>query len=377
MTSSPPADRSRVRAAWAALAAALCGALVGCSDPGGDLRCAVEAGARLFSASHPAPGDVRDVGASAETPPVPDRCDAADDPAIWVNTADPSASLVIGTNKQRGLEVYDLAGAPVSRLDAGRTNNVDLRADGEDGAIVVASNRTRLTIDVLRLRAAGDLRALYDIPAGFDGEEPYGVCMYRSAAATYAIATYQDGAVRQWDLAGGGAGAPVRTLRVASQAEGCVADDDAGVLFVGEEDVGIWRFGADPGDTAAPVLVDGMFADGGRLAPDVEGLTLYAPPRAPSRGYLIASSQGNDTFVVYDRLPPHAYRGTFRVAGGDIDGVADTDGLAATAAALGAGFPDGLLVVQDGFNRDGAGEANQNFKLVSWREVEAALGLGG
>lgn len=42
-----------------------------------------------------------------------------------------------------------------------------------------------------------------------------------------------------------------------------------------------------------------------------------------------------------------------------------------TSAALGPAFPDGLLVVQDGFN-DPKG-SKQNFKLVDWRSVKSAL----
>ena len=91
----------------------------------------------------------------------------------------------------------------------------------------------------------------------------------------------------------------------------------------------------------------------------------------------MASSQGNHTYVVYDRAPPHAYRGTFRIAGeGSIDGTEETDGIDLVAAPVGPDYPAGLLVVQDGINRTSdASEANQNFKLVSWRDVLDALDL--
>ena len=36
------------------------------------------------------------------------NADAADDPAIWRNPADPAASLIVGTDKKAGLHVYDL-----------------------------------------------------------------------------------------------------------------------------------------------------------------------------------------------------------------------------------------------------------------------------
>ena len=41
-----------------------------------------------------------------DAPATPD----ADDPAIWINSRDPRASLVVGTAKDAGLLVYDLSG---------------------------------------------------------------------------------------------------------------------------------------------------------------------------------------------------------------------------------------------------------------------------
>ena len=45
--------------------------------------------------------------------------DAADDPAIWVHPDDPAKSLVIGTDKQLGLYVFDLEGRAVQTLPDG------------------------------------------------------------------------------------------------------------------------------------------------------------------------------------------------------------------------------------------------------------------
>ena len=54
----------------------------------------------------------------------------------------------------------------------------------------------------------------------------------------------------------------------------------------------------------------------------------------------------------------------------DIDDVSDTVGVAAASVPL-PGFPEGLLVVQDGANPRG----NQNFKFVSFSEVRQSLGF--
>ena len=347
----------------------------------------------------PQPPDTVAVRAVAETDPVVDGSDAADDVAMWVDPRDVDKGWVIGTNKRRGVEIYDLRGRRHWQLDAGRVNNVDIRTmtiAGQEKIIVGATNRTRITIEVWSLDV--DTGRLMDIaaePIAAGVGDPYGFCWYRSREddALYAFVTAKEGGAVQLRLAETGAGAlrgePVRTIPTASQPEGCVADDVNGVVFIGEEDVGIWRVGAEPEDAVAErVLVattrpaeeaEMPSADGPhRLTADVEGLAIYAPPGEDAgAGYLIASSQGNWTYVVYDRAPPHRYRGTFRIDdGGAIDGTGDTDGLDVVSTSLGPSYPEGLLVVQDGYNVDrGDQPENQNFKYVSWADVRAALAL--
>ena len=363
-----------------------CSSLLAGCDPVTVIRCSVTALLESAEADSQ-PADTRTVTAAVETEPVDDPCDAADDPAIWLNEEDPEASLIVATNKVRGLLVYDLEGQIVSRLDSGRVNNVDLRSGirvgGAETIVVAGTNRTTMTLDILALDpASGELSPLGEPIDPEFADEPYGICLYHSAASgdLYVFANAQDGAVGQWRLDGDGrgglTGVQVREWTLASQPEGCVADDANGWLFIGEEEAAIWRFDAEPtASTDRPTAVDRTTLGepgGGRLAADVEGLALYAPPGSGQRdGFLVASSQGNHTYVVYDRAPPHAYRGTFRVGGaGAIDGTEETDGIDVVAAPVGPDYPAGLLVVQDGFNYDPEGSRiNQNFKLVSWADL--------
>jgi 3-phytase len=61
------------------------------------------------------------VMASAETVPVGTAADdAADDPAIWRNAADPAASLIVATDKKAGLYLYGLDGRTRHFLPDGR-----------------------------------------------------------------------------------------------------------------------------------------------------------------------------------------------------------------------------------------------------------------
>lgn len=336
----------------------------------------------------PPPPNAAIVYATLETDPVASGDDAADDPAIWVHPDDASRSLVLGTDKQAGLEVYDLQGRRQQFIRAGLTNNVDLRylTRSDVGgtawsAIAAASNRSNNSVSLFAIDRAGQVTWLRSSEIDTGLTEPYGLCMFRNAAGLQLFVNDTDGRYRQWllETASGGASAEplsvratlLREFAVSSQPEGCVADDARERLFVGVENEGIYAFPAR--HTEPPTQTTVMEIDDSILAADVEGMSLYV---ASDAGYLVVSSQGNFSYAVYDRLPPFAYRGSFMVADrpdGSVDGAQETDGLDVSSVPLGSQFERGLLVVQDGFNT--LPDATQGFKYISWAEVATALGL--
>lgn len=313
------------------------------------------------------------VAAVAETDPVDTAADAADDPAIWRNPADPARSLVIGTDKKAGIHVYDLAGKRVSFTPAARLNNVDLRDMGAGRVIAAASDRADVeqahmslfTLDTVARRLVPIGR--YPVGPG----EAYGMCLWTRAKdkALFGFVVLKDGRIDQVAIDLSGA-APkvttVRSMKLGSQAEGCVVDDRTGLLYVAEEDVGLWRFAADPAapTTATPIAQ----VDGKTLVADAEGLALA--PAGRTGGYLVASSQGDNAYTLY-RLPNVTYAGRFRIDGGAIDGTSDTDGIELVLGSFGPDYPKGLFVAQDGDNAPDT----QNFKYASWAQVLTALGL--
>lgn len=316
----------------------------------------------------------RSVPALRETDAVVSIDDAADDPAIWRNPADPAKSLIVATDKMAGLNVYGLDGRLRSSFAAGRVNNVDLRGHvviaGKRSILVAASDRNRIGDGRLALFALdGDSATLTEIarvPVAL--AEPYGLCLYRARDALYAFVVGKDGMIIQLKIAAAGPTAtavPVRTMKLATQSEGCVADDRTGMLYVAEEDVGIWRFGAAADAPTTPVKLAGV--DGVRLIADVEGVAIAAKGR--NRGWLVASSQGDSAYAVW-RLPDYRYVGRFRIAAnGAIGGTSETDGIEISTADFGGDFKHGLMIAQDGDNAPKA----QNFKLVRWADVARAL----
>lgn len=192
-----------------------------------------------------------------------------------------------------------------------------------------------------------------------------------------------------------------------SHVEGIVVDNVNESVYFGQEQVGIWKgqinntfesltlidkvnsFGVpylrtwneDEGEYDIELLWD-QDQDYGSdyLSEDVEGLALY--DAGNGEGYLIASSQGSNEFVVYDRKTD-AYIGNFKIIENEegVDGVQECDGAAVTNLNLGENFETGLFVVQDGenapyiFDENGEQIDNANFKYVHWSAVAEKMGL--
>ncbi|MBB4154533.1 3-phytase [Sphingomonas jinjuensis] len=320
----------------------------------------------------PAPAPAATVPATAETAPVASADDAADDPAIWRNPRDPARSLVVATDKQAGIHVYNLKGRRVSYTPAPRLNNVDLRSV-KGSVVVAASDRAdaaRAHVSLFRLDTdAGRLAPLGRLPVG--PGEAYGMCLWTRArdGALFGFLVMKDGRIDQVAIDFAGTSPTVRLVRsmkLGTQSEGCVADDRTGQFYVAEEDVGLWRFDADP---AAPVTGKAVATvDGVRLVADAEGLALA--PKGRRGGYLVVSSQGDNAYTLY-RLPDMAYAGRFRIDGGAIDGTSETDGIDLMLGDFGPDYREGLFVAQDGDNAPDT----QNFKYASWAAIRRALKL--
>ncbi|MGW4895904.1 phytase [Kitasatospora sp. NPDC004240] len=422
--------------------------------------------------AHDRADEIPVVTATVETPPLFDDEEGgdanADDPAIWRDAADPDRSLVIATAKQGGLRVYDLDGRQVQSLAApagprpgdkpGRFNNVDLVSglrfpDGRRHDVAVVSDRGSDRIRIYRIDGAGAAAPLTDVtdearaPLVFsanqdevnDQRTAYGLAAWtdRKSGRSYAVTSRRHGtelALAELTATSGGriGYRVVRTIALPSsfelpdgsrwtpcaepgelpQVEGMVVDADNGTLYVGQEDVGIWKLDADldvdatdddeveliekvrsygrPAvyDPATEECVQG--ADPGyggkHISADVEGLTIWRDPKDPEDdGYLLVSSQGDNTFALFERDDDNDFVRTFRIGAGSgagsPDGSEECDGAAVTSAPLGRRFPHGLLVVQDGHNTpavtDGGGEArtNTDFKFVDWKKVEDAADL--
>ena len=323
------------------------------------------------------PGTVN-VPSLLETVPTGVSGDTADDPAIWVNTVDPAASLVITNEKKAGrLTVFDLAGQVVQRISnpRGFYGNVDVRGD-----IVAAAHNGILT---WRVTATADGPRL--VPAreasGNVSTAGEGLCLWDPGTpgttdGLYAINVNRTNfRVRVHPLTdsdGDGlllVGKPVRDFYLGGEGEGCEVDDATGALYISQEDVAIWRYDLTASTGLVPPRV--RFASvGPLLAPDIEGLAL-------ADGVLYASAQNvaaprSNWYSRFDATSG-AYLGSFRISEGTVSDDCDqTDGIDAYDGDLGPSFPDGLFVCQDGFNEAPGSSGTQNFKFTPLNLVDGS-----
>jgi len=304
-----------------------------------------------------------------------------DDPAIWINRADPAASLVIGTDKDAdgALYVYGLDGKvhhDKTVRGLARPNNVDIAYD-------VPFGRGKIDIAVVTERFAHRLR-VYRLPdmapvdgggiPVFEGElarDCMGVALYTRPydGALFAIVSRSDyqaprqGYLHQYRLVDDGTGT-IRGLFTRSfgawsgekEIEAIAVDQELGYVYYSDETQGIRKYHADP---AAEDAEDELaFFGTTGFARDHEGISIY--PTGPGTGYILISDQQVNQFRIFKREgePGNPHEHTFLKA---VPVAAmDSDGSDVTAVALGPRFPRGLFVAMS---------TDKTFHFYGWEDI--------
>lgn len=319
------------------------------------------------------------ITANAETTPVTSFNDAADDPCIWVNPNNVMQSIIIGTNKKEGLETYNLDGKRLATYKIGRINNVDIRngfvLNGKTVSVVTGSNRTYNTLSILIVKENGELQDIAARTIKSTLKEVYGLGMYKSTKTNtfYVFIVGKRGGVEQWELFEKNGKIDARIVRniiLGGQGEGIVADDFHGRVYIGQEDKALWRYEAEPNSSNTKVKV--ISTKDINMKADFEGVTLYDSGKG--KGYILLSSQGNNSYAVFDRVS-NQYLGSFSLKDGIVDGTNDTDGIDVTSVSFGDKYTKGFFLAQDGTNNTAKDSLAQNFKIVDWKKIERALNL--
>jgi 3-phytase len=333
----------------------------------------------------PAPKTAFDIQPVVRTEPV---AEDPDDPAVWVNPADPARSLILGTNKVKApggaLVVFGLDGKTIQTV-AGldRPNNVDVEY-GLGGAmdIAVVTERLQNRLRIFRIGPEGvtDVTApgATRVFADRTGEEaaPMGIALYKRPAdgAVFAIVAPKsgprEGYLGQYRLEltseGQVAAQFVRyfgRFSGSGEIEAVAVDDALGYVYYADEGDGIHKYHADPDHPFAAQELAHFGREGFRA--DREGIAVYA--RADGTGYLVCTDQveGNSEYHIFRREGepgrPHDHSQRLKIVRG---GAGSTDGLEITSMNLGPQFPNGLMVAMNSKDR--------NFLIYRWEDVAAA-----
>ena len=321
-----------------------------------------------------------------ETEPVFSAGDAADDPAFWFNKKEPSKSVIFGTDKKSGLHSFSLNGKRMQFISSGKINNIDSRSGYSFGAknfsILAGSNASNNSIIIYLINEDGIIEKLNENEFKTELEGVYGLCMYNSSKskATYIFVsdaiTFTINQYRVLNFF------PIKTqlvreIKTDSTSEGCVVDDESGILYFAQEDEnsGVYYIDAEPKDNEIKII-DSIKENGGQINGDTEGLAILNHPEGK---LLIASSQGSSDFTVYSLSNKNKFIGRFSIGkDNEIDGVSRTDGIEIYTGYINEDYESGILIAQDDmnmatFNLDGvslqAKKINQNFKLVPIKQI--------
>ena len=312
-----------------------------------------------------------------------------DDPAVWVNRADPAQSLIFATMKvakpDGALAVFGVDGS-LRQLMPGpdRPNNVDveygLPLNNTPTDIVVLTERLGRRLrayaitnggKTVRDVSSGNLPVLTGAPG--DQGAPMGIGLYRRPkdGAIFAIIAPKAGPVNgylwQYRLEDDGTGhvkaTAVRRFGAFSgkrEIEAVAVDDELGYVYYADEQTGIHKWYADPDAPGADREL-ALFGTSGYQR-DREGIGIYTMPRG--RGYIVVVDQipGGSIFHFYRREGepgrPHDHSRELAMVNGGAD---ETDGIEVTSEALGSDYPDGLLVAMNSSSR--------NFLFYRWRDI--------
>ncbi len=288
-----------------------------------------------------------------------------DDPAIWIDKNDPSKSLIIGTDKEKGggLYAYDLQGKIVASYpDMARPNNVDIAYDfpyqNDTIAVAVVTERKANAIRFFKLPELtpidnGGLKVFEGETAeGFN--EPMGISLYtkkeEETPVFYAIVGRKNGPEQdylwQYEYAVNANGKLALTLARKfgaysgkKEIEAIAVDQELGYVYYSDETAGVRKYYADPAKGNDELAFFAQ-ADAKR---DHEGIAIYK--KDATTGYIVVSNQQDNSILIYPREGKptnpnqHQLITTIPVA------AVECDGLEITALPLDPKFPKGMLVM--------------------------------
>lgn len=303
-----------------------------------------------------------------------------DDPAIWINPANPAQSLIIGTDKDQdgGLYVFDLQGKlqrdkTVTGLK--RPDNVDieygLSLGGKPTDIAVTTERFT---HKLRIYSVPDMKPVdnggIEVFVGETGEnvrDLMGIALFKNKSGKiYAIVGRKSGPVDgtylwQYLLEDNGRGQVKASLvrkfgqySGLKEIEAIAVDDQLGYVYYSDEGKGVRKYYADP-EKGNDELA--LFATTG-FTEDHEGISIYQ--LTDSTGYILVSDQGANSFRIFPREGTSGNPNEHPLLRKVTVKASHSDGSDVVSIPLSTQFPRGLFVAMSD---------DKTFHLYRWEDI--------
>ncbi|AWW29684.1 3-phytase [Echinicola strongylocentroti] len=307
-----------------------------------------------------------------------------DDPAVWVNPADPAKSLILGTDKDAdgALYVFDLKGKAIDSLivrNIQRPNNVDISYGLKlgDRTVDFAVTGERLT-SKLRFFSLPDMKEIHadgiEIFQGETGTEYrdlMGVAVYHNPqnGKQYVIAGRkngpQDGSyLWQYEIKTADGKLDLELVRKFGEFSGnkeieaIAVDNELGYIYYSDEGVGVRKYYADPAKGNEQLA---LFATEG-FTKDHEGISIYKIDE--ETGYILVSDQEANLFHVFPRegsaANPHEHNLITKIPTSTVS----SDGSETISRALGPDYPHGIFVAMSD---------DKTFQLYKWEDLARDL----
>lgn len=305
----------------------------------------------------------RDVEATFETQKTDMIGDSLDDPAFWLNSKNKSLSMILGANKQGGVSFYSLEGEELLYQSIGSVNNLDVVKLNIRNLVqdyVFLTNRTTNTLQAYKLNGYFDYMDMDSEYQPSEFSEVYGLCASNINGEIFIVITSKSGNVELVKFNDNLENpiTKVWRLKLDFQSEGCVIDPDNNVVYVGEEQKGIWKT-----EINSPNFNLHYEVDGDLLSADVEGLTII---EYKEKKYLAASSQGDDSFFIISDDKDLIIK--LKINYAKHYKVTHTDGIHSVNYKIKKWDNLGALVVQD----DNEGR-HQNFKVINHSDIFSGI----
>lgn len=303
-----------------------------------------------------------------------------DDPAIWINPANPAASLVLGTDKDQdgALYVFDLNGRIIKDKvvhNLQRPNNVDVEygLTLKGGPVDIAVVTERIT-HKLRIFSLPDMQPVdgggLEVFVGETAAEYrdlMGISMYKDPAGKiYAIVGRKTGPkdgsyLWQYLLEDNGQGVVKGTLvrkfgmfSGRKEIEAIAVDDAMGYVYYSDEGYGVRKYYADPSKGNEELAAFGRKG----FKQDHEGISIY--PLTDSTGYILVSDQQTNRFHIYSREGTAGHSHQHELVKTVHLSTLESDGSDVVAIPLNATFQKGLFVAMS---------TDKTFHYYRWEDL--------